>query len=154
MIRKNTWLFMVLILVFLPTTLMAQEMMHGKWWMNKLMTDELQLTDVERQTLESSYTESRRRMIDLKGEVERQRLELDIVLDKHDADKEKILAQYTRLEDARAELSKERFRLLIEVREIIGAARFQELKELYRDRARNRMDRHSRGRGSSPKGEY
>ena len=154
MIGKNTWFCMVLMLVFLPATLMAQEMMHGKWWLNKTMTDELQLTDVERQNLENSYTESRRRMIDLKGEVERQRFELDIILGKQDADKEAILAQYTKLEDARTELSKERFRLLIEVREIIGTERFQELKELYRDRAKDKMGRYPRGRWSSDKGEY
>ena len=92
-------------------------------------------------------------MIDLKTEVEKERLELDIILDQQDANKDRISERYDSLEKARAKLSKERFGLLIEVREIIGAERFQELKTMHRSRTRNKMDRHSQDRPSS-RGRY
>jgi hypothetical protein len=143
MLRKNAWFVLVLFVVFLPSTLPAQEMMHGKWWNNSSMAEELKLTDSERKILDEKYTESRRRMIDLKTEVEKERLELDIILDQQDANKDRISERYDSLEKARAKLSKERFGLLIEVREIIGTERFQELKAMHRSRTRNKMDRPS-----------
>jgi hypothetical protein len=87
-------------------------------------------------------------MIDLKSEVEKERLELDIVLENQDASKSQIVERYDNLENARKKLSKERFGLLIEVREVIGAERFQSLKEMHRSRTRDKMDRRSKDRSS------
>ena len=149
MVKKNVWFVLVAIFVFLPSTLMAQEMMHGKWWLNRALTEKMQLTDSERNTLEEKYTESRRKMIELKSEMEKQRLELAILLDQPDTDKAQIIAQFVKLEDARSELSKERFRLLMEIRDVLGPERYQELKGMYRDRVDSRMDRGLMGRRSS-----
>ena len=146
MLRKNVWLAMALFWIFLPSTLLAQEMMHGKWWQNKVMTQQLELTDSERKILEEKYTESRRKLIDLKSEVEKERLELDILLDNKEVTREQISERYDSLEKARAKLSKERFSLLIEVRDIIGVEKFQELKLMHRDRDRERTKRHFRSR--------
>ena len=148
MLRKNTWFVLVLFVVFLPSTLLAQKMMHGKWWNNSEVADELKLTDSERKILEEKYTDGRRKMIDLKSEVEKERLELDIVLENQDASKSQIVERYDNLENARKKLSKERFGLLIEVREVIGAERFQSLKEMHRSRTRDKMDRRSKDRSS------
>ncbi|MDH3392103.1 MAG: hypothetical protein OEL85_09945 [Desulfobulbaceae bacterium] len=148
MLRKNAWFVLVLFVVFLPSTLLAQKMMHGKWWNNSEVADELKLTDGERKILEEKYTDGRRKMIDLKSEVEKERLELDIVLENPDASKSQIVERYDNLENARKKLSKERFGLLIEVREVIGAERFQSLKEMHRSRTRDKMDRRSKDRSS------
>ena len=148
MLRKNAWFVLVLFVVFLPSTLLAQEMMHGKWWNNSEVADELKLTDSERKILEEKYTDGRRKMIDLKSEVEKERLELDIALENQDASKSQIVERYDNLENARKKLSKERFGLLVEVREVIGAERFQSLKEMHRSRTRDKMDRRSKGRPS------
>jgi Spy/CpxP family protein refolding chaperone len=148
MLRKIAWFVLVLFVVFLPSTLLAQKMMHGKWWNNSEVADELKLTDGERKILEEKYTDGRRKMIDLKSEVEKERLELDIVLENPDASKSQIVERYDNLENARKKLSKERFWLLIEVREVIGAERFQSLKEMHRSRTRDKMDRRSNDRSS------
>jgi hypothetical protein len=148
MLRNKTWFVLVLLIVFLPSTLLAQEMRHGKWWNNRAAAEELQLTDGEKKHLEEKYTESRRKMIDLKSEVEKERLELDIVLDKQDMNKGQIIEHYDRLEKARAKLSKERFRLLTDVREIIGVERFQTLKEMHRSKMRDKKDRRFQDRSS------
>ena len=149
MLRKKSLFVLALLVVFLPSTILAQEMMHGKWWNNSAVADELKLTDSERKILDEKYTESRRKLIDIKSKVEKERLELDIILDKQDTIKSQIVEQYERLENARAKLSKERFGLLIEIREIIGVERFQELKTIHRSKTGNKMDRHFRDRSSS-----
>ena len=148
MLRKNAWIVLVFFVVFIPSTILAQEMMHGKWWNNSGISEEIKLTDSERKMLDEKYTESRRKMIDLKSEVEKERLELDIVLDNQDASRDQIAERFDSLEKARAKLSKARFGLLIEVREVIGAERFQSLKEMHRSRTRDKMDRRSKNRSS------
>ena len=134
MSRKNAWIGLLFLLVFLPSTLMAQGRMHGKWWHDKSIRDELALTDDETRILDEKYTDSRRKMIDLKNDVEKQRFELDLLLGSQDADKEQILTRYESLEQARQKLSRERFEMFMGIRDTIGAERFQELKLMRRDR--------------------
>ncbi|MFC1843993.1 hypothetical protein ACFLZ5_04310 [Thermodesulfobacteriota bacterium] len=47
MLRTKAWFALLLLVVFLPATVVAQEMMHGKWWNDSSMADELKLTDSE-----------------------------------------------------------------------------------------------------------
>jgi hypothetical protein len=63
-------------------------------------------------------------------------------------DKEKIMARYESLEQTRTKLSKLRFEMLMDVRETIGAERFQELKSMHRDRDRKEIKRFMRDRSS------
>ena len=141
MLRKNTWIGLLLLVVFLPANLLAQEMLHGKWWRDKSIIQELGLTDSEEKVLEKKYIDSRRKMIYLKNEIEKHRFELDLLLGAKDMDKQEIMERYDSLEQARAELSKVRFEMLLDVREIIGVERFQDLKFMHRDRDRRDRDR-------------
>lgn len=149
MLRKSAWSGLLFLVVLLPATLLAQGMMHGKWWHDKSIVSELELTDGEKKELDEKYIESRRKMIELKSEIEKQRFELDLLLGTSDADKQAILARFASLEQARANLSKARFEMLLEIRETIGAERYQDLKLMYRDRGRDGAGRFPRDRASS-----
>jgi Spy/CpxP family protein refolding chaperone len=134
MLRKNLLIGLLFILVCLPATLMAQGMMFGKWWHDNSVCQSLGLTDEETKVLDEKYNASRRSMIDLKSEVERQRFELDLLLNNPDADKQEIRDRFEKLEQARTKLSKERFEMFMAIRDTIGAERFQELKMMRRER--------------------
>ena len=153
MLKTRTWFVLMLLIIFLPATVMAQGMMRGKWWNNSSMAEELHLTDSERNSLDEKYVENRRKMIDLKSAVEKERLELDIALDSKDADKSQINEHYAKLEKARAELSKARFDLIIEMRDIIGVDRFQTLQDMHRSR-RDSMGNMPFNDRSSRRGRY
>ena len=146
MLRKSVWSGLLLLVVFLPSTLLGQGMMHGKWWHDKSIVDELELTDSEKQDLDEKYIDGRRKMIDLKSEIEKQRFELDLLLGTRGIDKQKIMERFESLEQARSELSRTRFEMIMGVREIIGAERFQELKSMHRDRDRKDAKRFSKDR--------
>ncbi len=136
MLRKRTWLGLLFVVVFMPSTILAQGMMHGKWWHDSSIVQGLELTDAEKKELDEKYIESRRKMIDLKSEIEMQRFELDLLLGSKDADRQKVMTRFNSLEQVRDELSRTRFEMLLEIREIIGPERFQELNTIYRDRKR------------------
>ena len=149
MLRKKVWIGLIFLVVFMPSTLLARGMMmHGKWWHNKSILAELELTDTERQVLDEKYTENRRKMIELKSEIEKHRFELELLLGAQDLDKQMIMERYDSLEQTRTKLSKQRFAMLMEVRETIGAERFQELKAMHRDRDRKDVKRFLRHRSS------
>ena len=148
MLRKSSWGGWLFLVVFLPATLLAQETMHGKWWYDKAIVNELELTDSEKKDLEEKYIESRRKMIELKSEIEKQRFELDLLLGSSNAGKQEIMARFGSLEQARSKLSRTRFGMLMEVRGIIGPERFQELKSMHRERSRKDTKRFSKDRSS------
>jgi Spy/CpxP family protein refolding chaperone len=136
MLRKSVLSGLLFLVIFLPATLVAQERMHGKWWHDKSIVQKLDLTDSEKKEIDEKYAANRRKMIDLKYEIEKQRFELDLLLGTKDADKQQILEHFDSLEQARNKLSKTRFEMLMDVRETIGAERFQELKAVHRQRGR------------------
>ena len=72
------------ILLALPASLAAQPgppddgppMPPGRWWRIPRVAQRVDLTDAEKERLDTLFVESRRKMIDLKNDVERQRFEV------------------------------------------------------------------------------
>jgi Spy/CpxP family protein refolding chaperone len=149
MLSNKVCFALVALLLFLPSILFGQEMMDGKWWQNKRIAEKLEITNSEKQSLDDKYVAGRRKLITLKGEVEMERFELDTLLDREDSKRDTITAQFNKLETARSKLSAERFNMLLEVRDIIGIERFQQLKSAHRDRRKKMVERIKKERGSS-----
>jgi len=143
MLNKKVWSVLAVLLLFFPSGIFAQDMMDGKWWQSKRVAERLEITDAEKRQLDETYTAGRRELIILKSTVERERFELDNLLDRRDSKKETVLEQYNRLETARSKLSVERFNLLLDVREIVGIERYQQLKFMYRMNRDKRTKRFS-----------
>ena len=104
----------------------------------------MNLTDSEKQKLDAKYVENRRRLIDLKSNLEKERFEVELLLDTTGVDRDKIMKHYEDMENARIELSKERFRMLMDVRDTIGPERFQTLKSMHKERKKRRKDSRDR----------
>ena len=141
MLGKKLGAILVVILLFSPSVLFGQDMVDGKWWQSKRIVEELKITNDEKSRLNDTYTASRRELITLKSNVEKERFELDNLLDQKDAKKKDIVGQFDRLETARGSLSAERFNLLLGVREIVGIERYQQLKALHRMKRDKRTKR-------------
>jgi Spy/CpxP family protein refolding chaperone len=105
-------------------------MPHGKWWRSPRAVKQLDLTEEEKGKLDDKFVESRRRLIDLKSNVERERFEVDNLLDSEVLNEDAVREQFKKLEAARGALSAERFNFLLEVRQILGFERFQKVKAL------------------------
>jgi Spy/CpxP family protein refolding chaperone len=158
----------LVVLVMTPTMVMAKgtygpEGMHGekgmyagkgmpmgKWWENPETAKKLNLSDAEKAKLKEAFNNSHRKLIDLKSNVEKQRFELGNLLDKKTLDEAAVMQQFTKLEKARTELSRERFGFLVEVRKILGQERYQTLKQEGRKRRSSRMGRRMERPGPPP----
>ncbi len=100
------------------------KMPHGKWWRLPAIQKELKVTPDEQKKLDTLYTDSRRKMIDLKGSVEKAKLDLEEIMDNETFDKAACLKKFQSLQDAKAKLSTERFSFIIEIRELFGQERY------------------------------
>lgn len=132
MLKKVLITALLIVLISLPAVGVAQDVPSGKWWYNKKVVQNLNLTQKEVGQLNRLYEKSHRRLIDLKSAVKREQFELDTLLGKEPVDDAKVHKQFKRLEKARTGLANERLGFVIRVREIIGADRFQQLKTSYK----------------------
>ena len=127
----------------LPNVVICQDATAGKWWHDPGMSKQLNLTDEEKNKLDEQYVESHRRMIDLKSNVERERFELETLIESEKLDEDTTKKQFKKLEKARSDLAGERFKFLMESRKILGNERFQYVKQMYLSK-RHKKDRKGR----------
>ena len=130
---KKAWVVILLIfMIGLPGLATGQDVPSGKWWYNKKVVQNLNLTPKEVGQLDQLYVSSHRKLIKLKNAVEQEQFELDALLGKKTVDDAKVRKQFKKLESARTNLANERLGFVIRVREIIGADRFLQLKTSYK----------------------
>jgi Spy/CpxP family protein refolding chaperone len=133
MLKKVLIAALLTLMSGLPGVVAAQDVPSGKWWYNKKVVQNLNLTQKEIGQLDRLYENSHRKLIDLTSAVKREQFELDTLLGKEPVDDAKVRKQFKRLEKARTDLADERLGFVIRVREIIGAGRFQQLKTSYKN---------------------
>ena len=105
------------------------------------VAERLNLSPEEINQLDTAFIDSRKKMIELKGRMEIEQLELETLIENPALDEPAAMNQYQKLEKARMDLGMERFRFLISVRKIIGYEKFQELMEMKKNRDRGRNNR-------------
>ena len=129
---KNVFsVILPVIFLIAPLIAAAQEVPTGKWWYNPQIQKNLNLSQNEIGKLDKLFANSRRKLIQLKSEVEREQFELDQLLSKKKVDDAEVKKQFQKLEQARKKLANERLDFVIGVRNILGADRFQQLKSNY-----------------------
>ena len=132
MLKKAGVFILLIFIITLPGLSAGQDVPSGKWWYNKKVVQNLNLTSKEISQLDQLYENSHRKLIKLKNAVEREQFELDTLLGKKKVDDAEVRKQFKKLEGARTDLADERLGFVIRVREIIGPDRFQQLKTSYK----------------------
>lgn len=103
------------------------KMPHGKWWRLPSIQKSLNVTPDEQKKLDQLYTESRKRMIDLKATVEKEKLDLEVIMDSEIFNKSACLKQFQSLANAKTKLGTERFSFITEIRALFGQERYLKL---------------------------
>jgi Spy/CpxP family protein refolding chaperone len=142
--KKATVLILVLSFILLGICASAQARFRGegsreamglppvKWWKMPRIAEKLALTQEEVEKMEGLYREHRLRTIDLRGEVEKKRLQLEEVVESSPFNGATCIESFEELQEAHNRMALERFKFLLQVREILGLDRFQQLKEEFR----------------------
>ena len=114
---------------------------RGRWWHVEEIAGQLQLSADEIQRLDAAYEVARIRMIEIRSQVEIERIKLRSLMEQPDFDENEVMAQHQNQETARRRLSEERFRFLLEVRKIVGHDRFVQLLEIQDEQRKRRFSK-------------
>ena len=150
MLSKIFSALFLLVFVISPTVVTAKDFPPGKWWHNPQASEKLNLSDEEIKMLDKQFVDSRRKLIKLKSVVESEQFELDNLTDIENINQKEAMKQFDKLQQAKQNLSTEHFRLILEVRNILGLERFRQLKE-YRQLRRQKIRRELRSMLDHPK---
>jgi len=129
MLSKIFSTLFLLVFVISPAGVTAKDFPPGKWWHNPQAAEKLNLSDDEIKMLDKQFVDSRRKLIKLKSIVESEQFELDNLFDSENINQKEAMKQFDKLGQAKKNLSTEHFRLILEVRNILGLERFRQLKE-------------------------
>jgi Spy/CpxP family protein refolding chaperone len=103
----------------------------GRWWRLPQVSQKLDLTEEHGRRLDELFFQNRRKLIDLRSGLEKDRLELETLIDREPLDEGAVMTQVKRLQTARSELAIEKFHYFLEVRKILGIERFRRLEALF-----------------------
>ena len=131
MLKKLTMTLMLAMLLMGAGATFAAEMPVSKWWNNAVLTERLNLTAQQKALLDEKYIEARRRLIQMKGDLETQRFELEVLLEQDPLDEPRIMDHFRMLESLRAGLVKVGFEFILDTRRILGVERFRQLKAIH-----------------------
>lgn len=101
----------------------------GQWWRNPELAEKIGLSDQQKQQLEKIGQSSRLKMIDLRADLEKQRVILGPMLQSYHPDEARVLAQVDKVSQARAALEKARIQATLASRSVLTEDQWNKLKE-------------------------
>ena len=119
---------------------------HGRWWNNPKIAEELKLTDEQKKAFDATLLEHRETLIDLRGNVEKAELAMEPLIRDDQPNEAKILAQIDKLAQARAELEKANARYLLAIRSKLTPEQWKQVQAF-------RANHGPEDRGGRPGGE-
>jgi Spy/CpxP family protein refolding chaperone len=107
-------------------------MAHGRWWNNPTLAQQVGLTDDQKKKMDDIFQQHRLKLIDLDAAVQKQEAIMQPLIEADQPDETKILAQIDAIAQARAELEKDRARMLFSIRQTLTPDQWKKLRALVR----------------------
>lgn len=117
--------------------------MDGKWWKNPSVTAELALTPEQSTEIEKVFVHSRSKLIDLKADLEKKQLDLQVAMEDKTADRSAVEKKIESVENARAALQKTRALMLLDMKQVLKPDQWEHLVQKQQER-RDRMQERRR----------
>lgn len=110
----------------------------GKWWEDEHLTARIGLTDDQREQINGLVYDHAHRMIGLNADVKRAELELASLVGQPEFEADRVRAAFAAFQKARQALERERFEMLLAVRETLTSDQWQTIQELQKEMRRRR----------------
>lgn len=123
----------------------------GKWWMNKEIIRELNLTEEQQNQLTKIYYDHIEKAIDLRAKVEKEELKLGEILDKETVNEKEAMEQVKKLLDARNQMHLARAELFLKVRIILKPEQWLKLKDKFQKRIKGMREERRRMHKPAPR---
>jgi Heavy-metal resistance len=101
----------------------------GKWWRRPDIVNKLQISEEQQGKLDAIFRSSANELIDLKGEVEKANIAVRGDLDQTQLNRQNILRDAARLNEARGRLFSRELGLLVDMRAALTDVQWNRLRE-------------------------
>lgn len=132
MLKQLIGVILVVSWVCVATAAHAGRTYPGQWWLLPEVSHKLALTEQQKQQLDSLFKTNRSKLMALRDTLRQQRLTLEKAMEQEPLDVKQATEHFKELEAARSQLAQERFRYILQVRQIIGPKAFQQLRAFFR----------------------
>jgi Spy/CpxP family protein refolding chaperone len=139
-VRKTLLVAAVAALAVVPAA-GAAGMAEGKWWKNPSVVAELELTPEQSTEIEKVFVGSRSKLIDLKADLEKKQLDLQVAMEDKTADRAAVEKKIESVENARAALQKTRALMILDMKQILKPAQWERLVQMHQERRERMHDR-------------
>src|ERR1700694_3487490 len=106
----------------------------GKWWRRPEIVQILTLSEEQQEKLETIFRNASSDLIDLRGEVEKQNINLHGELDQQQLDRAVIRRDAQKLSDARGRLFERELTMLIDMRAVLNDSQWNRMRNGLLDR--------------------
>lgn len=100
----------------------------GAWWTNAALVQRLGLTDDQKARLEATYENHRQQIIASTAALEKEESQLTKLLEAEPVDRNAVLAQIDRINQARGDLERINSTMTLEMREVLTRAQWLQLR--------------------------
>lgn len=105
----------------------------GKWWQRPAVKEKLELTLDQTSKINTIWMEYRKRIIDLKGNLEKAYLDLENLMDQPEVNKEGAYTLAEKIAELQASQAEARIKMAIDIRGELSVEQFERLKTLRRE---------------------
>jgi periplasmic protein CpxP/Spy len=102
-----------------------------KFWNNSEIATKINLTDQQKQQLESTFTNYRLKLIDQRAAVEREEVKLEPLIQSDKLDEGAITRQIDALISARGQLERTNAMMGVDIRKVLSTEQWKQLKQLH-----------------------
>jgi Spy/CpxP family protein refolding chaperone len=118
----------------------------GKWWKNPSVTADLNLTPEQSAEIEKIFVRTRSKLIDLKADLEKKQLDLQVAMDDHTVDRAAVEKKIEAVETSRSSLQKTRALMLLDMKQVLKPAQWDKLVQKQQERRERMQERRQRMR--------
>ncbi|MBI3657226.1 MAG: periplasmic heavy metal sensor [Acidobacteria bacterium] len=110
----------------------------GKWWKLKgtRLANEIKLSESQAQQLDQIFNQHRKKLIDLKADLEKKEVDLEALLEADRLDEKAIVEQVNITESARSALAKSSALMMIKMRQVLTPEQWKKTRLLEEERIR------------------
>ena len=117
----------------------------GKWWQRPAVKEKLELTPDQTSKINTIWMEYKKRIIDLKGNLEKTYLDLENLMDQPEVNKEGAYTLAERIAELQASQAEVRIKMAIDIRGELSVEQFERLKALRREFSKRLREKRLQG---------
>jgi Spy/CpxP family protein refolding chaperone len=122
----------------------AAGMPDGKWWKNPRVEADLGLSPEQSAEIEKIFVRSRSTLIDLKADLEKKQLDLQVAMDDKTANRSAVEKKIEAVENARASLQKTRALMILDMKQVLKPEQWERLVQKQQERREQMRERRGR----------